>query len=146
MTFGQLAGLIAAIAFLILVIFACILLKQLSKTMKETNKSITTLTRDVHYLSQEMEDVLSSTNTLLDDINQKSEKLDPAVKAVADVSRSVSDVNESLQEMVTRVKNHREKRQLDRGIVSFAGKTMVLGALNKLRQHRKQKKGMTNNE
>ena len=86
MTFGQLAGLIAAIAFLILVIFACILLNQLSKTMKETNKSITTLTRDVHYLSQEMEDVLSNTNTLLDDINHKSEQLDPAVKAVADVS------------------------------------------------------------
>lgn len=66
--------------------------------MKETNKSITTLTRDVHYLSQEMEDVLSNTNTLLDDINHKSEQLDPAVKAVADVSQSVSEVNASLQE------------------------------------------------
>ena len=70
MTFGQLAGLIAAIAFLILVIFACILLNQLSKTMKETNKSI----------------------------------------------------------------------------FKFAGKTLVLDAFNKFRQHRKQKKGMTNNE
>ena len=37
MTFGQLAGLIAAIAFLILVIFACILLNQLSKTNKNDN-------------------------------------------------------------------------------------------------------------
>ena len=30
MTFGQLAGLIAAIAFLILVVFACVVLTQLS--------------------------------------------------------------------------------------------------------------------
>lgn len=140
MTFGQLAGLIAAIAFLILVIFACILLNQLSKTMKETNKSITTLTRDVHYLSQEMEDVLSNTNTLLDDINHKSEQLEPAVKAVADVSQSVSDVNASLQEMAEKVRLHREKRQLDRGIFKLAGQTLVLGALNKLRSHRQHKK------
>lgn len=146
MTFGQLAGLIAAIAFLILVIFACILLNQLSKTMKETNKSITTLTRDVHYLSQEMEDVLSNTNTLLDDINHKSEQLDPAVKAVADVSQSVSEVNASLQEMVEKARLHREKRQFDRSIFKFAGRTLVLDAFNKFRQHRKQKKGLTNNE
>lgn len=32
MTFGQLAGLIAAIAFLILVVFACVVLNQLTKT------------------------------------------------------------------------------------------------------------------
>ena len=113
MTFGQLAGLIAAIAFLILVIFACILLNQLSKTMKETNKS---------------------------------EQLDPAVKAVADVSQSVSEVNASLQEMVEKARLHREKRQFDRSIFKFAGKTLVFDAFNKFRQHRKQKKGMTNNE
>ena len=68
MTFGQLAGLIAAIAFLILVIFACILLNQLSKTMKETNKSITTLTRDVHYLSHDSYKHLNITPILHENI------------------------------------------------------------------------------
>ena len=34
MTFGELAGLIAAIAFLILVVFLCILINHLSKTMQ----------------------------------------------------------------------------------------------------------------
>ncbi|WP_076461248.1 DUF948 domain-containing protein [Limosilactobacillus caccae] len=146
MTFGQLAGLIAAIAFLILVIFACILLNQLSKTMKETNKSISTLTRDVHYLSQEMEDVLSNTNTLLDDINHKSEQLDPAIKAVAEVSQSVSDVNDALRKITEKSHERREKMQLDRGIFKMAGKTVMMGAFNKFRQRRKQKKGMTTDE
>lgn len=146
MTFGQLAGLIAAIAFLILVIFACIVLNQLSKTMKETNKSITTLTQDVHNLSHEMEDVLSNTNSLLDDINKKTVELDPAVKAVADVGQSVSDVNASLRSLTEKAEQRRSKYQLDRGIIKFAGKTVAMSLLNKVRQHHKQKKGTMNDD
>ena len=55
-------------------------------------------------------------------------------------------MNASLQEMVEKARLHREKRQFDRSIFKFAGKTLVFDAFNKFRQHRKQKKGMTNSE
>ena len=55
MTFGELAGLIAAIAFLILVVFLCVLISRLGKTMQETNRSISLLTHDMDNLSKEVE-------------------------------------------------------------------------------------------
>lgn len=147
MTFGQLAGLIAAIAFLILVVFACVVLNQLGKTMKETNHSITTLTRDMDSLSQEIEDVLANTNTLIKDINQKSEQLDPAVKAVADVSQSVIDINDHLHEVADKVSERREHSRLGLGIAKTAGKAAAVKMISKFQQHRAdKKKGVSNNE
>ena len=107
MTFGELAGLIAAIAFLILVVFLCILINHLSKTMQETNRSISLLTKDMDSLSKEVEEVLGNTNVLLEDINKKSSQLDPAVKAVADVSQSVVDPNGQLHERAEKVATQR---------------------------------------
>lgn len=146
MTFGQLAGLIAAIAFLILVVFACIVLNQLTKTMKEANNSLNTLTRDMDNLSKEVEDVLGNTNSLLSDINKKSTQLDPAVKAVADVSQSVVDINDKLHEMAQKASARREKSHLSMDLVKTAGKTVALSMVNRFKQRRAEKKGAKNNE
>ncbi|WP_288636528.1 DUF948 domain-containing protein [uncultured Limosilactobacillus sp.] len=146
MTFGELAGLIAAIAFLILVVFLCILINHLSKTMQETNRSISLLTKDMDSLSKEVEEVLGNTNVLLEDISKKSSQLDPAVKAVADVSQSVVDINDQLHEMVEKVATQREKNRLGLGLAKTAGKTVVLSAFNRYRQHRKNKKGAAKDE
>ena len=146
MTFGQLAGLIAAIAFLILVVFACVVLTQLSKTMKEANATITVLTRDMDNLSKEVEDVLGNTNSLLDDINKKSTQLDPAVKAVADVSQSVIDVNNSQHEMTENVNARREKAQLGMILLKTAGKAAVVNGIARFKQRRAEKKGVDTDE
>ncbi|MGM9908090.1 DUF948 domain-containing protein [Limosilactobacillus sp.] len=146
MTFGQLAGLIAAIAFLILVVFACVVLTQLTKTMRETNNSITLLTRDMDNLSKEVEDVLSNTNSLLEDINKKSSQLDPAVKAVADVSQSVIDINDSLHDMTEKVNARREKAQLGMSLLKTVGKTAVVNGITRFRKRRADKKGVDTDE
>ncbi|WP_242364026.1 DUF948 domain-containing protein [Limosilactobacillus antri] len=141
MTFGELAGLIAAIAFLILVVFLCILINHLSKTMRETNRSISLLTKDMDSLSKEVEEVLGNTNVLLEDINKKSNRLDPAVRAVADVSQSVVDINSQLHEMADKVASQREKNRFGFGLAKTAGKAVVLSAFNRYRQRRMNKKG-----
>lgn len=146
MTFGELAGLIAAIAFLILVIFLCILINRLSKTMQETNRSISLLTHDMDSLSKEVEEVLGNTNSLLEDINQKSSQLDPAVKAVAGVSQSVIDINEQVHGMVDKVNAQREKNRFGLSLAKTAGKTAVVGLFNKYRQRRASKKEAQENE
>lgn len=145
-TFGQLAGLIAAIAFLILVVFACIVLNQLTKTVKEANSSLNTLTRDMDNLSKEVEDVLSNTNSLLDDINKKSTQLDPAVQAVADVSQSVIEINDSLHSMTKKVSERREKSQLGLSIFKTAGRAALLNMVAKIKQRHAAKKGAQRNE
>lgn len=137
MTIGELAGIIAALAFVVLVIFACISLSQVSKMLKETNNSVKVLSSDVDTLSKETEKLLSNTNSLLEDINKKSVELDPAVKAVADVGQSVSDVNDALNSFVSR---HEERQSRFSGLAKTATQAVAMGAWRKMRQRHQAKK------
>ena len=128
---------IATIAFVILVIFACISLSRVSKVLKETNESVKVLSADVDSLSKETEKLLGNTNSLLEDLNKKSVELDPAVKAVADVGQSVSNVNEAVNNFVER---HEERQSKFSGFTKFATQAVAMNAWRKIRQHRQAKK------
>lgn len=77
MTGGQIAGLIAASAFLILVIFIGIFLMKMTKTLGEVNRSVKTLTDDADVLSRQAENLMANADQLLTDVNKKSAKIDP---------------------------------------------------------------------
>ena len=64
LTFGQLAGLIAALAFLVLVIYLCRVLARLTSTVSELTKSIKTLTEDADDISEKIEDSEISENQI----------------------------------------------------------------------------------
>ncbi|WP_439644582.1 DUF948 domain-containing protein [Amylolactobacillus amylophilus] len=107
---GALAGLIAAVAFLILVLFLIPVLVRTAKTMKEvsrtvatTNKTVEQVTNNVDALSQQVEGLLVKSNTLLNDVNGKVQTLDPVFVAAADLGQSVSDINTSSKNIVHRV-------------------------------------------
>lgn len=135
MTLGQVAGLIAAIAFLILVLFIGYFLVRLSTTLKETNRSINVLTNDADALSKEVEVILSNANELLEDVNQKSATIDPAFQAVADLGTSVSDLNSATRKVTDRFSG-KAKKTAGAGIVASLGKSAVTGFW----QRRKNKK------
>ena len=65
MTVGQIAGLIAAIAFLILVIWVGWFLTKVVKNLADLSNNINDLTK-------ELDDVLTNTNELLTDVNDYS--------------------------------------------------------------------------
>lgn len=112
MTGTEIAALIAAIAFAVLVGFLVKILMQLSKTMQkvdrtvqEANKTIAVVTQDVDVLSHQVEGLLAKSNVLLNDVNQKVGTIDPLFTAVADLSESVSDLNNAGQNLVHKVGN-----------------------------------------
>lgn len=102
-TFGQIAGLIAALAFLILVVFICAVLKQLVTTVKEMNSSIQALTKDASSIAGNVDQLLEKTNVLMDDINHKSTELDPLFRTAAELSESVSDLNTASRSMAEKI-------------------------------------------
>ena len=102
-TFGQIAGLIAALAFLILVVFICAVLKNLVTTVKEMNISIKTLTKDADSIAGNVDELMNKTNVLLDDINHKASELDPLFRTAAELSESVSALNEASRSMAEKV-------------------------------------------
>jgi uncharacterized protein YoxC len=112
MTGGQIAGLIAAIAFAALVIYIILFLRELTKTMKEVtgivneaNESVKVVTKDVDALSIEVQGLLNKSNVLLDDVNGKVAQVDPLFKAIGDIGVTVSDVNDSTRNLVLNITN-----------------------------------------
>lgn len=112
MTGGEIAGLIAAIAFLVLVIALVVLLRRVTKvvseiqtTVNETTKTVTVVTGDINTLSKEVEGLLTKTNVLLDDVNGKVATLDPVFKAAGDLGSSVSELNDASRRLASRVTN-----------------------------------------
>lgn len=108
MTLGQVAAMIAAIAFAVLVGFISMtllkigpILTDLKETVAKLNHTIQVVTMDVDHLSHEVEGLLNKTNTLVDDINRKLGKTDPLFDAIGDVGTSVSELNSSTKEMAS---------------------------------------------
>ncbi|WP_347298397.1 DUF948 domain-containing protein [Dolosigranulum savutiense] len=101
MTGGEIAALIAAMAFALIAFVLCYLLlkvtgvvTELNTTIEEVNTSLNTITKDADHLLIEVEGLLNKTNTTLDDVNNKLGSTDPLFKAVGDLGESVSGLNE----------------------------------------------------
>ena len=85
MTVLEFAGLIAAIAFVVIVVFTILFIIDLRKSLK-------IITKHTESLAVESNQLLDQMNLLASDVNAKSSTLDPAVKAIADLGSSVSNV------------------------------------------------------
>ncbi|KRK97252.1 methyl-accepting chemotaxis-like protein [Secundilactobacillus odoratitofui DSM 19909 = JCM 15043] len=109
MTGGQIAGLIAAIAFLVLVVFIGVFLMKMVRTLGEVNQSVKTMTNDMDVIAKQTEDILASANTLLDDVNHKVATIDPVFQAAADLGTSVSDLNAATRDLTGKVKSTAKK-------------------------------------
>ena len=103
MTGGQVAGLIAAIAFLILVLFIGMFLVKMNKTLGEVNRSMKSMTSDIDVISHQAEDIMANANELLTDVNKKVATIDPVFQAAADLGESVSDQNTATRNLTDRV-------------------------------------------
>lgn len=109
MSGGEIAALIAAGAFVVLVVVLARLLSQIGKTVQkaeititEVNQTIQIMTRDVDILAREVEGLLVKSNELMGKVNEKVDTIDPLFDAVADLSTSVSDLNSSGRVLATR--------------------------------------------
>ena len=127
MTVGQIAGLIAAIAFLILVIWVGWFLTKVVKNLADLSNNINDLTK-------ELDDVLTNTNELLTDV-----MITPAVQAIADVGQSVSAVNEASRNFVEKINNRRNNHGTVSKMMTNVGRVAALGLFSRYR-NRKHKK------
>ena len=115
MTGGQIAGLIAAIAFVVLVVYlartliqTAKLLQELQETMKETTKMVEVLSKNTDQILDQSTKLVDKTNTLMDDVNSKSSKLNPLFDTVENIGKKTAHATEekpnngfNLQNMLT---------------------------------------------
>lgn len=108
---GNIALLIIAIAFAVLVVFLVIVLHKVSKVVEEANRTVKLVSSDVGVLLHQADGIMAKANTLLDDVNGKVATIEPLFTAVADLSESVSDINASSRKLVTRLNRGSTKRK-----------------------------------
>ncbi len=108
---GNIALLIIAIAFDVLVVFLVIVLHKVSKVVEEANRTVKLVSSDVDVLLHQADGIMAKANTLLDDVNGKVATIDPLFTAVADFYESVSDINASSRKLVTRLNRGSTKRK-----------------------------------
>lgn len=124
MTGGQIAALIAAGAFAVLVIFLIIMILKAAKVLSEVARALGIITQDVDVLAREVEGLLGKTNVLLDDVNGKVANLDPVFKAAGDLGESVSSLNTASRQLTQKVSSV-GKTTAKAGVASSMGRTAL---------------------
>ncbi len=104
---------VAAIAFLILVIFLSKALQSLQVTLDSISKTLNGLERQLDGVTRETTDLLHKTNALAEDIQKKSESLGSVVDSVKDVGVTIQKFNSSLQTITNSV-NHAVEQNKDK--------------------------------
>lgn len=135
MTVGQLAGLIAALALVVLVIFIAWFLVKVAGAIRDAITSVEQLTKDVDTLSGELNEILKNSNSLLEDINKKAVQVDLAVQAIADLGQSVSDVNQASRSLVENLASRREKRR--NSFMKSAAQAAAMGVVSRVFKRKK---------
>ncbi|CAH0126063.1 hypothetical protein SRABI96_00080 [Peribacillus sp. Bi96] len=99
---------VAAIAFLILVIFLTKVLTSLQTTLDSVARTLTGLESQMQGITLETTQLLHKTNTLAEDLQHKSENLNTVVDAVKEVGTSISSFNSSVQKV-----SHKVQAEID---------------------------------
>ena len=98
MTVGQVAGLIAAIAFAVLVIFIGIFLLNLVKALNDASRNLDSITIDINDLSDNASD-------LIENVNDRIDQIDPVFQAAAEIGTTVTEATEKAKSTTDNLKN-----------------------------------------
>ncbi|MDN6899421.1 DUF948 domain-containing protein [Oenococcus sicerae] len=118
MGLGQIAGLIAAIAFAILVIAIVAVLISINQTVRIFKKHIEPIASDA-------DQITATTKSLLSDLTSKVERLDPVIQATADLGSTISHFTDKINKKETEVVDKRTK--VKRAVKNFASSAIKSG-------------------
>ena len=100
---GEIAALIAALAFAVLVIYLAMVLKAVQRTMNDVADTMEGMEKQLEGITTESAALLSKTNRLAEDISDKSQRLNTLVDGVQGIGESVKDFNNTLRTVSNQV-------------------------------------------
>src|SRR5690625_1961243 len=93
------AAIIAAAAFVVLVVYAIVTRKEAKKTMSNVHETLNSLDKQMQGVTTEATQLLNKTKRLAEDLNQKSEKVDGLFDGAKNIGKSVKGFNQSLKQL-----------------------------------------------
>ncbi len=97
------AGIIAALAFLILCIGIVVVLLAVKKNLDHVAKTLDGVEGQIQGITRESTDLLHKTNRLAEDVQDKSARLNTVVDAVKGIGGSVQNLNSSVDRVTNSV-------------------------------------------
>jgi len=97
------SAIIAALAFLVLVIYLAAVLVAVKKTMNNVASTLGSLEEQMRGITRETEELLNRTNRLAEDINEKSMKLNGVLDGVKGIGETIQDFSMSLRGISTSI-------------------------------------------
>lgn len=133
-----LAGIIAAVAFLVICVVLALFLMQLLKTVKGINETLDGIQGQIQGITRESTDLLHKANRLTEDIQDKSLRLNSVVDAVKGVGDSVQTLNTSV-DRVTNSITHNISQNEDKisQVIQWSNVAMEVADKWQLRKDRK---------
>ena len=92
------AILLCSIAFAIVAVYICVLLRRISKSMKAAGRTLEQVEQQLQQVSPQLSESLRETSTLVDDVNEKVKATDSLFDTVGNLGMSVNTVNEVYKE------------------------------------------------
>lgn len=102
-TLGGIAGLIAALAFAVLVIYLARVLSNVNRTLGSVANTTENLERQLDGITMEVTSLLHKTNRLLDQVEEKTALLTPVAHALDELGTSLNEVTESVRTITVSV-------------------------------------------
>ncbi|WP_414046048.1 DUF948 domain-containing protein [Macrococcus equi] len=97
------AGLIAAIAFLVLCVFLGLTLMSVKKNLDHVAKTLDGVEGQIQGITRESTDLLHKTNRLAEDVQDKAARLNTVVDAVSGIGSTVQNLNSSVDNVTTSI-------------------------------------------
>ncbi|MFU1768152.1 DUF948 domain-containing protein [Mammaliicoccus sciuri] len=140
------AGIIAAVAFLIICVVLALFLMQLLKTVKGINETLDGIQGQIQGITRESTDLLHKANRLTEDIQDKSLRLNSVVDAVKGVGDSVQTLNNSV-DRVTNSITHNISQNEDKisQVIQWSNVAMEVADKWQLRRDRRSNVSYKNN-
>lgn len=83
-----------AIAFAVVVVYLCIVLKRVSNTMKSLSSTLGEVEKQVNYITPQLSDTIKETDRTIDDAREKVEATDSLFDSVQGLGISLQNVND----------------------------------------------------
>ncbi|RXK18277.1 DUF948 domain-containing protein [Macrococcus sp. DPC7161] len=132
------AGIVAAVAFLILCIGIVVVLLSVKKNLDHVAKTLDGIEGQVQGITRESTDLLHKTNRLVEDVQDKSLRLNAVVDAVKGVGTTVQHLNSSVDNVTSSIThNISQNEEKISQVVQWSNVAMELADKWQLRKERR---------
>lgn len=103
--------LLCSIAFAIVVIYICFVLKRISNTLGTMGRNLNEVEREMQYITPQLKQSIRETDKLIDDVNDKLKATDSVFDSIENAGVSMQSLNQAYANSVKKLSDDQLQKQ-----------------------------------